>query len=74
MDSIDSFTSHTLIIRAVLALSPHSPSAFSKGELMDSFSEAVSSLGRELEIHLDVLVHHDKGRVVGVDVHIARVP
>ncbi len=71
MDSVDSFTSYALIIRAVLALSPHGPGTFTKSELMDSFSEAVSSLGRELEVHLDVLVHHDKGRVVGVDVHIA---
>jgi hypothetical protein len=74
MDSIDTFSSKACIIRTILTFSPHGPSTFTKSELVDSFSEAVSSLSWELKIHLDVLVHQDKGRAVGMNIHVALVP
>jgi len=68
--SLDLFTTYAIIVRAVLTFGPHSPCAFSELKLSDSLSKNKKSLRRKLEVNLDVLVHENKGRMIGVDINV----
>lgn len=73
MDTIDLLATSTVIIRAICTSGPHSPSTFSKLEFTNSFSKTIHSLWRQLQVHLDKFVHHDKCRIVSMNVNIVCV-
>lgn len=56
-----------------MAIGPHGPSALGKLEFSVPFTEAEDTLGRQLEVHLEVLVHDVAGLVDGGDQSLASV-
>jgi hypothetical protein len=61
------------IIIGTLAFSPHGPSTLTKSKFVDSFTKTKDSLTGQLEVHLDVLVHHNQRRLICVNIDVSGI-
>lgn len=57
MHAVGLFESCTVIVRGLLAVSPHGPSTLVEEELAVALSESEDTLRGKCEVHLQVLVH-----------------
>jgi hypothetical protein len=59
MYSVASLPSRSIIIRAWLTMCPHVPGSLLQSKFVYSFTEPENILRREIEVHLDELVHEN---------------
>jgi hypothetical protein len=71
MHSVSSLSpAQTIIIRVWLTVCPHVPCTFRESEFMDSLTKTVKFLRREIEVHLNELIHKNKGAISSIQVLI----
>ena len=67
MNTISLSVTSAVIIHLVGAISPHGPGSLGKREFSVSLTEAIESLGWQLEVYLHVLIHHVACLALGGD-------
>jgi len=73
VDTVGLLETSAVVIRRLLTVGPHSPSALGQLELPVPFAKAKDVLRRQLEVHLEELVHDVASLVNGRDKSLAGV-
>ena len=65
--TVDLFATSTTIVGCLLPVGPHGINTLSKSEFSLPLTKAIYLLSRQFHVHLNELVLHDEGLILGVN-------